>query len=67
MKVIRIEIDKDGKVTIDHRGFIGEACFDTDKKLYELLRRMGTKPETIKVIKKPEAYIKPKTKITQTQ
>ena len=65
VNVIRIEIDKNGRVTIDHRGFIGEKCFEVDEKLIELLRRMGAEPETINLVKKPEAWIKPRTTIAE--
>jgi streptomycin 6-kinase len=65
--VIRIEIDRNGKVVIDHRGFIGEKCFEVDEKLIELLKRMGAEPETINLVKKPEAWIKPQTKVAEKE
>ena len=63
MPVIRIEIDKNGNVTIDHYGFVGRTCFELDEKLYEILRKQGAKIEIKEVKEKPEARVstKPKT------
>jgi len=66
MKVIIVEIDKDGKVTIDHRGFYGKTCFEADEKLYQLLKKLGADTKILNVIHKPEAHVKEKTKIHQT-
>lgn len=62
MPLIRIEIDKEGNVTIDHQGFAGEACEKEDKRLYEILKGQGAQIEIKQITKKPEAYISTKTK-----
>ena len=58
MRVIKIEVDKDGKVTIDHQGFTGDACFKEDEKLYRILKAQGAEIKIEEVKKKPEAAVK---------
>lgn len=57
MKEIRITIDKNGKVTIDFGGFIGDSCFKEREKLQELLKKYGINVSIEYEERKPEAYI----------
>ena len=60
MRVIRIEVGPDGKVTIDHQGFTGEECFREDEKLYAIIEAQGSRISIEDVSRKPEAAVRAK-------
>jgi len=57
VKEVKIIIDKNGKITIDFNGFVGDDCFKEREKLQKLLRKYGLEIDIEHEERKPEAYI----------
>jgi len=56
MPVIRILIDKKGRITIDAEGFVGKTCLVATEKLEKILKDLGISLDNKQVHLKPEFY-----------
>ena len=56
MPVLRIFIDKNGKIVFDAEGYTGRACLDDLNKVVELLKEYGVDVKIEQQQLKPEYY-----------
>ena len=57
MKGVEVIVHEDGKVTVRYDGFLGDACFQEAKRIYEQLKALGVNVTIEKVVRTQEAYI----------
>jgi len=56
--IIRILIDKKGRITIDAEGFVGKSCLIATEKLEKILKEFGVSLNNKQVHLKPEYHVK---------
>lgn len=54
MKKVKIEVDREGRITVEGDGFAGKAC---DAPLDQIVRAMGGDPATATTSHKPEYHL----------
>jgi|Deesub1362A_J573_1020465.scaffolds.fasta_scaffold00342_42 hypothetical protein len=56
MKTIRVEMLEDGKLIVDHSGFLGGECMDDLEAIVRDLKQLGIEVRILKQQKKGEFY-----------
>jgi ketol-acid reductoisomerase len=51
-----VEIDREGKVKILYRGFVGDECFKEAQRIYELLKAQGVEVTVEQVVPTQEYF-----------
>lgn len=63
MKTVEVLVKPDGSVKVTYNGFVGEACFEEAKKVYERLKSYGVDVKIESVERTAEAYVTQKQKV----
>ena len=54
-KIVKVEIDEDGKVTMDYNGYVGKACVTEHNKILKAMNALGLRVDAEATVSTPKA------------